>query len=1273
MAKIQNNLIHEGTPVIFTNIKGSTDKELINPELSGIDVLSKIQNLTPFRKAGSLVLCPSQLSLFTNAQLPTPSGYILSKVYIFSVDRSTEDIYMLIYQNASNEVKIFIKKYWNPDVAYSNYNACQPYSELNKTTVQPAISDSWVNAWLELTEYYSATLDGSHYADLYNVNIAHASTAPLNWEGYFKGWFIVNENESRSNRFGFITASTLNGSYNKLTLQGTQASWGEGDRIKLIRFPVVYSYYWDIANLGRLFKTFDALPTDFIYRENQLRMPCGKEKRPLILDFINKRKFFYAPTYSLGKNVSKLTLLTDGDYSTSASYPQTVTVAITGGGGTGATGEIRMGIGIGAHVPTYSSWKSGSAAPDGYYNGINLTVKSGEDIGTVYTYPNVMVKVTMGIPSIVEVYEKGKFTKYSRKAGILEANVTAGGVTYTAYFTAGTWDATDIVLTNGGQDFTSAPSVAITGSGAPEATASAEVAELSLANGEMWYDGFWFDFQQLPQCLSESAVTSFDYPFATTTDVAYLTLESVVYSGTTYYYVAVTTDPVPANYLARISALSGTTGIIISNRKGQLWSDLVGQTAHRYLADGTKYDGAIHSTSQIAVIWAVAGSGRDDIFVKGHGDITITPTAWATILRDIALHGSKPIAVSVGNISSTASMPDGEWTFSRTITYRSSTSGMMEAENRKVATNKFIDSQVQVFKLESGTASRNAFIVTAVYDNRDEIIIAQGMVAVLNTGLNATEDLLVKFGTWFSRRLTGFKVYMKVVDDTFDVTDLSNGTVSSAIVKIPSNKYPYFTWVRYIRKKDNTDTDRININEIPLFKVYSLYDINLPENGETPYKIAQAGERTNCFRYYRTTGQFISSFNRAVTDFHQNGRGLKFVVSANRFIDQDVTMNYTKGTFVGQTNGRYFLVGCKNTVENEVLESDDMIFPNLYATGISEYDIILRNSNVNVFLGNKDTITTITNYGGYLTVIKKGNIYTLDVNTEDELRYRVVDTMMNRGTDKGDSIGILPYGIVIPLSDGVFLMSPDGITPLLTGENGNLYRYMTAFSSATSITTVFYNAYNELMICMAGGSESAYETLAFVYNFNYKRWTVYKYDACITQVLVDGDKKVIMLQDNRLSGADRKFNLVYLSENTVNTSNAVFLPPSNTSAGIVGLLETHFLPFGERVYDVRIPSITATYDYNSTAETTLKFTLSGNSDVTLSARTITLASAGSNIKYNRLKDMNMLIADAGTVLSSINMSTMVKLKLETTGKFDYLSINSIVLWLKIDNRVRQLT
>jgi hypothetical protein len=356
-----------------------------------------------------------------------------------------------------------------------------------------------------------------------------------------------------------------------------------------------------------------------------------------------------------------------------------------------------------------------------------------------------------------------------------------------------------------------------------------------------------------------------------------------------------------------------------------------------------------------------------------------------------------------------------------------------------------------------------------------------------------------------------------------------------------------------------------------------------------------------------------------------------------------------------------------------------MVFPNTYAVGVSEYDIILRNSNINVFIGDKDVVTTLSNYGGYLTVIKKNNVYTLDVNTENELQYRVVDTMINRGTDKVTSICNTSYGIVIPLSDGVFLVSPNGITPLLTGENGNLYRYMTAFGTASSITTAFYNAYNELMIFMAGSSESAYETLAFVYNFNYKYWTVYKYGSYITQALVDGDKRILMLQDNKDTsggGTNRKFNVVVLAENTVNSSNAVFLPPSNTATAIVGLLETHFLPFGERVYDIRVPSLTLTYDYKSTASTTLKLTLSGTDDATsayLPSRTLTLATTSGAIKYNRFKDMNMLILDAGTVASPIKLGTMVKLKLETTGKFDYLAINSIITWLKIDNRVRELT
>ena len=258
--------------------KGAVDADYLDAEDSNIQYLQECTNLTPFRKKGSLQQVAGTGIDLPNASLPNPGGtFVPIDLYYFSLDKDSKTITVLIFQDSNGIVKYYITPYWNPSAEYSNYNP-------NKT------ASSWISEWLELTESFSSTIQ---LVSSFSVQLI--TNSPSTTNDYYNGWFIVNTSQTKTNRFNYITDYV--GATGTATLissvdQGTV--WALNDPVILYRFPVCHLYNTNpnFINESRINTDFKAVPTQFIYKENALRIPCGKENRPLIIEFIKERKYF---------------------------------------------------------------------------------------------------------------------------------------------------------------------------------------------------------------------------------------------------------------------------------------------------------------------------------------------------------------------------------------------------------------------------------------------------------------------------------------------------------------------------------------------------------------------------------------------------------------------------------------------------------------------------------------------------------------------------------------------------------------------------------------------------------------------------------------------------------------------------------------------------------------------------------------------------------------------------------------------------------------------
>jgi len=1124
----------EGTPVVHTNFKGAIDNEYINPNLVPVDILESASNMTPFRKQGSMVISPG-LSDITSSlpTIPTDASYTAVDAHKFQVDRDNKEITLLVYkENSGSKVKMYITPYWNPASSFNNCN-------LGKT------AESWVtDAWLELTEYYTTTL-----SSVPTNNTMVLTDVLVDTLHYFKGWFILNNNWTRTinNRYQYVTGydndAQIITTMGSLGYGDASKDWKANDSIELVRFPVRSHYGLNTEYIGNT-NNFTALPTSYIGKLNELRIACGKDNRPLILTDIKERSYF-----SDSENVSI-------DYSSVAS-----TSMVLSGEGYSTVPTVSFSSGSAAALtrvfPLVSQYTV-TTAGTGYAVGDILQLKSGTPVGTNRAL--IRVDTIGGGGSISTISQYGDTTLYSAVPVFATAtdweydNVTGSGSGAQIKFD---WCVYELVLTNNGSGYSSAPTITISAPAADwgtkvTATAVAYLATNSSTTGDkigMSYDGLWFDFASIPQTLVSSGVSAFDGNPSITANDVYLNVDCSI---TTY----ATTDCIKIT-----PKIPGSWRILTSKKKSTVASPSPWQSPEykAILTDAGQGVVAINHyytptycgniiNHHIVFVKAVAeGGGTYDFANKTLAEMktALETSVYTELIR------SRFVFTVIGTSSTTFTAYDSTTTVNSEGIIQSTALG--EEEIGLTASNNFLGTKVEVVSHgttePSGSTKKNTMLISCLIDNRSEILITQGTY-------EPAQGFSVVFSPWFSRRITGFNFYSKSVTST-----LSGWQAYFSRI----NKYPYIKWL----KKTGSD-EAIYINETPLFASYSTKSMIGEDSAEFVNSLViDKTNGYNCYKWSYQYNKFYTVFKQAspeYIDLEESGVGLKWIVNTNRYVDQDTTMNYTKAVFVGQTNGRYFISGCKNDVEYEELENDDIVFCNNYAVGVSQYDIFLRNSSLNVQLGDKDIIRAMSNYGGYLTVIKDSNSYVLDVNTDDELKYRVVDTMNGRGTTFGNSLGETPYGIVMPTYDGVWLMSPSGVTPIMNYSNSKFNLYKTLFASASNITTVYYNDYNEVMVCILTLDNTDTVCNVFTYNFTYKFWSTYAYtsDISVKKIFSDASRNVLML-DNKGG-----YTLWKVSE----TTNA-----------FTWYATTHNMPYGDRFKQVYASWVTLLIDYTKEALT----------------------------------------------------------------------------------------
>ncbi len=1033
MADKLNSLV----PIVHSSFKNEVDKEFVDVEDLRQEYLAETKNLSTCRVENSLSLFGGTSFASLNStdlsvsNLPNPgSGFKLIDFYVFNVDRDAKEVYFLVFEHSSTkEIKLYINPYYN---AYSGFNNSCPTCPDGTTAIE-----GWNYKWYELTETYTLTCDGIA------GNSFLTTTVPNNYYNYFKGWFAVNTTRNiidyESTQFQYIT--NFDYTAKSFSCMATPTSWAAGNTIRLFRFPCIYFYNADMPthgsqNYNNVGTTFKGKPTDYIYGQNELRIPCGKELRPLILSMIYKRQYF------TGKN------------------------------------------------------KSGDAC---------------------------------------------------------------------------------------------------------------------FSN----YDGFWFDFQQIPQVMAGSQMS------------AYRTT-SVGVAGSTSYLPCVDpnwTRTLPATGISfhyrgtsqQIVNFITADSSVIPTGVGRVQKNL----SNGHITIWLRYDVVVSNSELYGLIYNSGMLTSFDLVLIGAANFT-APGGW--------INFESPEVFS----------PEGTSTYGQ------------DGGNNGMSNNLFLGSQVNTPLTDSfanvGTQLRTPFILTALYDNRNEILMGHGnmfsnpkySVGGSPTSSETTSEwsLQCRFNSWFNRRLTNIKLY---IGTSQSITSAPAATI------LGFTSYPYFAW-----HKDS------QINMLPGFGTYDISEFTKSNHGELGYSVEPITDATvgmNSYTLHKAKGYFYVAINDWYLKTGTKGKGLTFISDTNRYIDQDTTMNYTRGTFMGQTNGRLFIIGCKNTVQRELFESDDYVMYSNLAAGVSQYDQFLTDRFLNINIGDKDQNRSISQYNGYLIIIKDTNVFTLDINTEDELRFRVVKTNVGRGVIEPNTVCYTPHGIVLPAKDSVYLISPNGSKVLFREDNGRLNFYRTYFAYQ-NFESIYYNEYNEIFLIQksTGTSDKNY---ILVYNFNHDRWTTIVHNAdsrsgvtAYVKARTNANREIVLANVN----SNTEYNFVKIDELTNYYRNS-----AGVNESLEFTLKTHLMPYGHKIQDILLDTFTLHFNYYS-GNKNLKLVVSrkNRSDETLNLSLPSNAGIEYNKVYNTFSSYLGECDQLSITLQNLSGSTIQHL--------DKFIINSFILWITTQNR-----
>jgi len=1019
-----------------------------------ISTLDECRNLTSFNKLGSLKQMAGFSTVKANADLPNETDYALTgyqpvDMYIFGLDKDQKEIYLLVYKNSSNLTRFFITPFYNPPAHFSNYNPLYT-------------AESWVtSAWLELTEKYTVDVQ---VTGANTVTFTSGTNPIANATNKLTNFFIVNTEQSasfvdRASKYNYITNHSYSAGTHTLTLKGDITGWGaenwtNNDTCVIVRFPVTYFYKAQPNSLANVNGSFDGLPTDYIYRDGQLRIPCGKNNKPLILDFIQNRKYF------LGNSNS------------------------------------------------------------------------------------------------------------------------------------------------------------------------------------MSYEGFWFDFQSLPQKQKHSAVTAWQSRATSASGTPYditVNMSNQVYWDTAGFG-KVTINPVSGNFRIKISSVAIATYNIWKNA-GWLVELIPGKLA-------------VFQNWQVVIV----------------DNVTITQTQFVASYNTAVnpLYGMSYATASAGDVTDFVNVGNIPFPYTNQVKNFAGTSGFFgyEAGKNSLAFNPFVGVSLLMEECQAIPTSvqRNVLIVNLIYDNRSQILLGHGTY-------DTTNGFEIHFNLWFNRRLTGISLFNESSGAS------GAGNVDSYVIE--TEIYPYYKW----RKDFGTSGKSIRINELKHFTQYNLYDFTKGVNGQLAEFISNVSDNTTgqngytytnkTLTYYRGNGSntlynhcWFIQFNNTNQSIATDGKGMKYVAKCNRYIDQDTTMNYERVAFVGQTNGRFFPIGIKNIIEEEPFESNDLVCYNIYAGAVSEYDTFLRDRFMPVSFGDKDQLRAIENYDGYLFLAKDNNSFALEVNTDNEIKYRTIDTRLGRGISDPKLLLQTPYGLIMPTSDGVWLVTKDGTERILTPDNGKLELYKTLFSSNIFKSVIYDKKFNELYLAFQSVDDAVpatYTTYIFIYSFEEQKWGGYYY---FTFNNGTGTRPSIFREDTNR-------NIVFLNYDYSTSSlancridkfdntSSVFIQPNGTTFPIVWLMKTHYTPYGGRMQDVILQKFSLLYD--TSAITSKQLTLKIYKDnLSATSYTLNLNDTASSIK-NQIQE---IVGKFEGVASTLAFS----LENNASNGFSNFTINGVDLWLAYQQR-----
>lgn len=727
------------------------------------------------------------------------------------------------------------------------------------------------------------------------------------------------------------------------------------------------------------------------------------------------------------------------------------------------------------------------------------------------------------------------------------------------------------------------------------------------------YDGLWFDLEQIPQCLANSQVSAYRSSSSGGT-------------GTSAYMTAVNpswTAVAPANGILFQYFGTSSQKIVITDGTGVI---------------PTGVEVSRESTTGDIVIW-----------INSSLAVTLND-----VISEIVTSGFLS-SFTISLVGSGATLLSGTFPGWDVQTFSSGTSGSFGQDGgyNGQSNNLFLGTQVDVplnplYAADPMAVSpqhRVPFIMTAIYDNRNEVIISHGNMFSnvkydpANTApthqTTSNASLQCRFNSWFSRRLTHIRLY---TGEKEELTSDPEATI------LGLNSYPYFTWLK-----------SVDINNTPLMNTYDISEFIKSKNGESIFNAEPIFDATigmNSYTFDKTKSHYFVCFNDTYNKTSTKGEGFKFIVSCNRWIDQDITMNYTKGIFTGQINGRNFIIGCKNIIESEEFENDDYVMMSNYCAGVSSYNVFLRDRSLQINLGNKDSNVGLSFNRGKLVVIKNTNVFLVDINQRNEINYRIVDTVTGRGTSKADSICNTPYGTIICSSDTVWIVNSSGVNALLLNHNGRLKLYKDKFANK-EVKCIYYNEYDELLIFSTDQTERednlSTTSYVLVYSFKSKFWTNYEYTDSVNPLIVrtDANHNIIILN----KGEDY-CNLIKLSEES-NT----FLDSEGTEYPILWEFETQAYSYADNKLDSVLEWVKTACDYITNENNSLKILFTFDNDQEGVTDYLTLNSSSNNL----LKNILILLLINNILFQYLTINITNKNSSGDIQPFSYFSLNNLLL------------